>query len=403
MVSQVQESMGQSAEGMATSQLRISRQSSGRLAYIDNLRWVMIVFVVGMHAACTYSHIGSWYYRAEAIPGALSQLVFIAFQATLQAFFMGFLFFLAGYFVPTAYDRKGFARFIGDRLVRLGAPTLLYVFVIHIGMGLFLLDWYGKSGISPVEAYGHYLARGQWLSGTGPLWFAVALLFFSLLYAMVRLVYLNPPAPVANPRSPSLVAILMIGFVMGAVTFLVRQIAPVGTSWYNMQFCFFPQYIVLFVLGILARRRGWIEVLPSHWGKPALMTAMIGAPASIIALVLVNNAVHGDVSASSGGMHWQAAFYAFWEQIFCVLFCTGLLIVFRDGFNLRNRVIGFLSDNGFAVYVIHAPVLVAISLLMRPLSWPPLALFASAWFLALIASFVLGALLRQIPIMKRIL
>ena len=391
------------AEQDSTKRGKMSKQQAGRLAYIDNLRWMMIVLVVGMHAACTYSQIGSWYFRSEITPDPVSRLVFICFQASLQAFFMGFMFFLAGYFVPAAYDRKGFARFIGERIVRLGAPTLLYVFVIHIGIGLFLLDWYGKSGLSPVAAYGYYLTHGKWLSGTGPLWFAVALLFFSLIYGLIRLVLPRLPASPVAPTPPRFAAIIAIGLAMGAVTFLVRQVAPVGASWYNMQFCFFPQYTILFVLGILARRRGWIETLPARWGKPVLLTAAIGAPLSLIVLVVLISASHSDITTTSGGMHWQAAFYAFWEQIFCVLFCTGLLIVFRDAFNIRSRLIGFLSDNGFAVYVIHAPVLIAITLLMRPLSWPPLALFAFAWACAVIASFILGALLRQVPGMKRIL
>lgn len=389
--------------GESTMPSPTGEQPKGRLAYIDNLRWVMILFVVGMHAACSYSHIGSWYWRAETAPGPLSQLVFIAYQATLQAFFMGFLFFLAGYFVPAAYNRKGFARFMGDRLLRLGAPTLLYVFVIHIGIGLFLLDWYGKAGLSPLQAYGYYLSHGQWLSGTGPLWFAVALLFFSLVYAVFRLVFGKPPVPAATAKAPSFAAILALGFGLGGVSFLVRQAAPVGTSWYNMQFCFFPQYIVLFGLGIAAARNGWIEALPSRWGKPVLAFAAIAAPLTIAALVFLNKAVQGDIATTGGGLHWQALYYAVWEQIFCVLFCTGLLIVFRDGFNLRTRLTRFLSANGFAVYVIHAPVLIAITLLMRPLPWPPLAMFAVAWCLALGASFLLGALLRQVPLLQRIL
>ena len=36
-----------------------------RLLYIDNLRWVMIMLVVSMHAAVTYSHLGSWYYMED--------------------------------------------------------------------------------------------------------------------------------------------------------------------------------------------------------------------------------------------------------------------------------------------------------------------------------------------------
>src|ERR1700744_4337737 len=103
---------------------RIEALTETRLDYIDNLRWAMIALVVGLHAAVTYSHIGSWYYNAPAEPGPLAKLGFMVFEVHLQGFFMGFMFLLAGYFVPAAYDRKGFGRFLADRCLRLGVPAL---------------------------------------------------------------------------------------------------------------------------------------------------------------------------------------------------------------------------------------------------------------------------------------
>ena len=57
-------------------------------------------------------------------------IFFGIYQSFLQAFFMAVLFFIAGYFSAAAYDRKGFSRFLRDRLFRLGLPTLLYMLVI---------------------------------------------------------------------------------------------------------------------------------------------------------------------------------------------------------------------------------------------------------------------------------
>jgi surface polysaccharide O-acyltransferase-like enzyme len=381
----------------------MTAQTARRVDFIDNLRWVVIIFVVGVHAACSYSGVGGWYWHSPVQPDPVSQLALIAYEASLQAFFMGFLFFLAGYFVPTAYDRKGFARFVRDRAFRLGLPTLLYVFVIHIGMGLFLFDWYGKSGLSPAEGYWRYLVELRWLDGAGPMWFAEVLLLFCVLYALFRLIARRVPAPPANPTAPAFLTIISVGVAIGAATFLVRQVVPVGSFWHGLQFCFFPQYVVLFVFGIAARRRGWIDALPARWGKPVLTTALIGAPVSIIALMILNTMAHKSFDDIAGGLTWSAAIYAFWEQIFCVLFCVGLLIVFRDRFNVRNRLTGFFSDNGFAVYVIHPPVMVAITLAMRPLPWPAFAMFAFAWGASLVASFAAAAVLRQVPGLKRIL
>lgn len=378
----------------------MSGQPVKRLDYIDNLRWVMIVLVVGMHAAVTYSNNGFWYYNAHTKPDFATNMFFMAFQTGLQSFFMGFMFMLAGYFVPTAYDKKGFGRFLGDRLYRLGLPTLLYVFGIHIGMGYLLLHWNGQTPF--FTAYLGYLTGMYWVDGTGPMWFAVALLAFTLVYAVLRLLTSRTPKPRA-PQSVPFWAIIALGLAMGAGTFLVRQVAPGGTAWHVMQFGNFTQYIALFAVGIMARRRGWFETLPSKWGVPVLLTALVGAPVVLFALALYTMGLHVPRELFATGINPWAATLAFYEQIFCVMFCTGLLIVFRDWFNGRNKLAGFFADNGFAVYVIHPPVLVATSLVLQPLNWPPFEMFVVAWVIATLASFVLGALLRQLPVLKQIL
>src|SRR6516165_8143409 len=102
-----------------------------RLDFIDNLRLVMIVLVVSMHAAVTYSHLGSWYFMEDPKPALLTIVAFATYQTFLQAFFMGLLFLTAGSFVPCAFDRKGLSKFLRDRALRLGVPSLIFMLVIH--------------------------------------------------------------------------------------------------------------------------------------------------------------------------------------------------------------------------------------------------------------------------------
>jgi hypothetical protein len=40
--------------------------NTSRMAYIDNLRALMIIFVVMVHTGVTYSGLGSWYYIRKA-------------------------------------------------------------------------------------------------------------------------------------------------------------------------------------------------------------------------------------------------------------------------------------------------------------------------------------------------
>src|SRR5216683_3937906 len=101
-----------------------------RTLFIDNIRSTMIILVVSMHAAVTYSIAGRWYYMEKPALSVGAEFVLVTWQAYLQAFFMGFLFFIAGYFVPPAFDRKGGLRFLKERAFRLGMPVLFYIFIL---------------------------------------------------------------------------------------------------------------------------------------------------------------------------------------------------------------------------------------------------------------------------------
>jgi glucans biosynthesis protein C len=94
-----------------------------RLHFIDNIRWLLIVLVICHHAAVTYSHIGGGYYLDGPKPGLATTFLFATFETFNQAYFMGLLFFIAGYFAPRAFDAKGFSHFLRDRAIRLGIPN----------------------------------------------------------------------------------------------------------------------------------------------------------------------------------------------------------------------------------------------------------------------------------------
>src|SRR6516162_7702278 len=214
----------------------VAVSAEARLAFVDNLRWAMIVFVVSMHAAVTYSHLGSWYFMEDPKPGTLVMAIFATYQVWLQAFFMGLLFLIAGYFVPAAFERKRPWDFLRDRAVRLGLPSLFYMLLVHPVIVYWLLRDFAERSRPPLrDAYLPYLTSGRFLSGSGPMWFAIALLIFSVIYGAARLAIgqqlrSDPEAPL-----PTHGQIIRLGIVIGLCSFLVRVVQPIGTSILNMQ------------------------------------------------------------------------------------------------------------------------------------------------------------------------
>jgi len=378
-----------------------------RLAYIDNIRWTVIAMVVLMHTCVTYSGQGSWFYLEKTAQDVASVLVFGIYQSFAQAFFMGLLFFVAGIMIPVSYDRKGFLRFVADRTVRLGVPSLVFMLVLdplltvirRLAAGT--MDW-----TEFFRGYTGFVLSGRFLSSSGPLWFAVALLAFSVVYAVVRLIAglargQAAQRPAAAPRTFTARAI-SIGAVclivlIALIAFLIRLVQPLGTSVMNMQLGFFSSYVVLFVAGLWAGRNGLLQAIPSKLGRTWLWVSLgVRLPLWML-LQGFGGALEGKGNLFSGGWHWQAAGIAIWEAFFCVAFGLGLLVVYRDRANVKNRVTGLLSYTGFGVYAFHAVILVGISLLLRAMVMHPLAktlvVAAAAW----VASTAFAWVVRKIP------
>jgi glucans biosynthesis protein C len=409
-------------------------QEAGRLLYIDNLRWVMIMLVVSMHAAVTYSHLGSWYYMEDSPVSKVETGIFATYQGTLQSFFMGFLFFIAGYFVPGAYDKKGAAKFIRDRAFRLGLPLLFFVFVLQ-PIAVYCIGLFHGENTAPggfADLYARYMTKGWWLGGTGPLWFCEALLIFCLGYALFRTLRSGRRVDdaaqandmqrhVANPGYATrgvgiLPDVRRLGLVPGKakiwgliilitlLTFLVRFPWPNGTSFYNLQFCYFSQYVLFFSAGTLAFRGDWLNRFSVSSGKYWGRVALIGGLVCWVALLVLGGAFKGQLPAYRGGLHWQSLGMAFWESMTGVAISMYLIVWFREKFNRQGAADRYFSANAFAVYVFHAPILIALSRMISGIHVPLLLKFGALTLISIAVSYALSSFLfRKLPLLKQIL
>jgi glucans biosynthesis protein C len=378
-----------------------SQAALARFAFIDNLRWVMIVLVICHHAAVTYSHVGSWYYQDGPEPPILTKLPFIAFESYNQAYFMGLLFFVAGYFVPRAFDSKGPGRFLRDRAIRLGIPSLIYMLILHpVTVYWLLRQFYDPDRPTLFAAYPRYLLSGRVLSGSGPMWFAVALLIFCCFYAAFRSFLPTQ----RSERLPSHASVIGVILLIALCTFCVRIYQPVGASIFNMQLCYFSQYVVLFSLGIIAYRGDWLRRIPSAFGIFWLKLALIIGVPGFFAVLLTSGVLHGSPAPLLGGLHWQSALFSLWESFFCIGVALGLIVLFRDHFNWQTPFTAWMSKNSFTAYLLHTPLLVATTLALRPLPLPLMVKFLVACLIAVPLTFSVSGLLRPIiPGLRRIL
>ncbi len=385
-------------------QVSIAETRARRLLFIDNLRWTMIILVISMHAADTYSPLGNWYFVERTRLPIPELLTFAAWQMYLQSFFMALLFFIAGIFVPASFDRKGPLRFVKDRAFRLGLPVLFYMLVLGPITEYYVAHSWGAANSSFVREWWRHIIDLEFLSESGPLWFCLALLIFSTAYAAVRWPRSNIPSTLADREPPGTRALVCFALLMATLTFLVRLVQPAGSSFLNMQLGDFAQYILLFSAGVLAGRRRWLTNLSFAPGMRWLTITVTAGFAAWIAILITGGALQGNARAYSGGWHWPSAAINLWESFTCVGFCFGLLALFSYKFDSQGPLARFLSYNAFSVYVFHPPVVIIAARALYGVSLDPLLKFVIVTCVSTFVTFALsGLLFRRIPLLRSIL
>ena len=370
------------------------RPAAPRSAGLDALRATMVLLVVFHHAAITYGAAGGWYYREVPTDGSLQTRLLILLCAVDQAYFMGLLFLLAGYFTPASLARHGVLGYAKERLLRLGAPLLVFGLLI----GPITIALAQTASNRPfLGTLLHLWGRGAF--SAGPLWFAFALLIFSFVFIAWRTVRSRLSAePLAfEPRPfPSNLMLLVAALATGAAAFGLRLVWPVGTTiTSDLQLGYFASYIVLFAAGCIGASSQWLDHIPGRQRRLWLTVAWLAVAFFFVGIVLRPGSGSAARDNSLGGWHVAAAIYAFWEPLVAWGFIMGLVRAFQRRLRKLNATWAALARRSYAIYIIHPPVLVGVALAWRDVPAPPLVKFAVTGAAAcLVCFFVAGQLLR---------
>jgi len=371
-----------------------------RELYVDRIRTVLTAVVVVFHAAITYGASGGWFYHEVKPSASPVSLALTLFVTTNQAYFMGFFFLLAGYFTPPSLERKGYRRFIVDRLVRLGLPLVAFVLLLGpltVGM------------VTAAEGHGFWAGpRYLWLHHrliNGPLWFAEALILMSVAYCGWRALAgaslkKTDRAPRPLPGYPWWLA-SAVG--VGAAAFGIRQIVPVGHDVIGLQLGYFSSYIFLFALGVAAWRYEWLRQLSWHNAWPWLATLVVAWPFMPVGIVVALKTFGPDKVNFSGGLTWPAILYAFWEPFVAWGLIAAYVLIFRQRLNQPSALWDWLGRRAYAVYIIHPVILVGVSLLMRTWSAPALAKWGVVGLLSCVVCWLVADPLVRLPGLRKVI
>ena len=354
---------------------------------MDNLRVVVIAGVIVAHTATAYILDFDWYYEERTASVVTEAIVGVIVGAGLL-FGMGLLFLLAGLLTPPAFARKGAPRFARDRLLRLGIPLVVYVFVIDP-----LTDFIGYRATGGSRGLAGYL--GIWWrddADLGPAWFVAVLLVFSLGYAAWRSVR---PAPRPDGRSRLGGRQLLVGGLAIVVgSFVVRLAWPFGSNAvFGLNLWELPQMVTLFGLGAASAERGWLtDGLPDRLWRRCGAAAIAGALSVPIVMVIVTS---GNEDPFLGALDPRALLIPVGEAVIAIGMSLWILEWFRRRWNHTGALGRSLGRASFAAYLVHPPVIVLLSVALQSVAVPVEVKFLVVCALGVAGAFALGWLLTR--------
>lgn len=371
-----------------------------RVAYLDNLKVVLVAAIIAAHSLLGYSGFsGAWPYQSvrEVRLGAVSQALVAIPVMPAVLFAMGLFFLMSGLVTPGSVARKGPRRFARNRLVRLGVPLAVWTLVVWPSA-----KWMAYLAAGEPRSFWWRFMHSKPFLDPGPMWFVEVLLIYSLGYAawrQWRRHHANPFAPRARPaadggppRQGRTLVLLAVGISLATV--LVRPAFPfVSAQIGQVKLWQWPQYLGMFGLGIVVAQRGWLYPVPARirrrCGQAVLLSLVaLGLGFAATALAGYNTNVFGR------RLHWAPTLLAALEGPLVVGTCVWLLGFAQQHLNrppgARGRA---LARSAFAAFVLQGLVIICLEIALRPLGVPAEVKATIVAYGAVAGSFLLAWLL----------
>jgi peptidoglycan/LPS O-acetylase OafA/YrhL len=329
-----------------------------------------------------------------------------------DTFFMGLMFLLSGLFVWPSLERKGGARFLRDRILRLGVP---FAVAAGILMPLAYYPSYAVTGADPgFFAYARaWLSLGFWPSGPG--WFVWLLLVFDAvavgLYVLRRRWTANTQAPRhlgVYGRPSAFIAMLV---VVSALVYVPMELTFGAERWltlgpFSFQASRLLLYATYFLVGIQlvasGTESGFLAhnaVLARRW--PIWLAA--GLVAYALMLVVIITLVLPVVGAHRPMPLTLRLLSDLTLVLCCVTISFAFIALFRRFAIARQSVFDNVSASSYGMYLIHYPVVVWLQFTLLTVALGPMVKGAIVYIGAVTLTWGIVVALRRVPMIARAL
>jgi peptidoglycan/LPS O-acetylase OafA/YrhL len=400
----------------ASATTRTAPAATGYNYPIGYLRGFIVALVVAHHSALAYHPYAPppaaslvaqprWWTAFPVVDAARwSPLtVFVAFN---DVFFMSLIFFLSGLFFWHGLKRKGSAKFLRDRLLRLGLPFIVAAAIFApIAYYPSYLQIPGHNGAAGF--WHQWLALGQWPAG--PAWFVWVLLAFDCIATL--LFTLAPKCGDALGRMTARISRRPVVFfaalaAISALVYIPTALVFTSGAWtafgpFAFQTSRILHYFVYFLIaigiGAWGLDRGLLAQegnLAKRWPLWTIAALVLFAATLPIAFLTITSHAHSQAWAIAN----DAGFV-----LSCAATSFAFLALFLHFAKSRSTWFDSLSANSYAIYLVHYMFVSWLQYALLPASLPGYAKFTVVFLGAIGLSWATAAAIRCIPAVARIL
>ena len=386
-----------------------------RAVWLDYLRGFITVLVVAHHSTLAYTTFASFNKQAyilstHPVVDTTRSLALDIFEDFNDVFFMSMMFLISGIFVLPALARKGPRVFVRDRFYRLFIPFVIGVTIL--APIAYLPSWRLAHGnYNPGEFLKDFFTVEDW--PPGPPWFIWVLFLFNLIIAAcynstrrgLEKAGAFVAAQAAHPARIGLYWYLMTCLLFIPLVLIFGGSAWTGIGPFDFQLSRPLLYFGYFVLGMLLGLAGAGSGLLAKDSKfnaawPWWIAASLLA---YTALKLVGIPIQAlEDQGRINELRARLLYRPVWS-LSCAASCIAFLTLFRRLFTKPSKAWNSLSNNAYGIYLIHYGFVTWLQFLLLPIALPALVKFTLVFTASLALSWMLTALLRRIPIVKKYL
>jgi acyltransferase-like protein len=376
--------------------------AASRNLALDRARTFLTLIVLIHHAVIPYTYFGH--------TDAKSWIGFDAIVLATDSFFMAMFFFLSGLFVWPSLGHKAPAKFIGDRLLRLGLPFAVAALTI-IPIAYYALALQQGSTVSFADFWWKMVTVGPWPSG--PVWFVWVLLAFDLsacaLYRIApwMLDHVNRLS-IASFDRPERFFIYLV--TVTAILYVPSRLYFQSNTWFefgpfSVQKSRVLLYAAYFFIGAGIGAANFSKGLLSVDGRlaksgPGWIVTTLVPYCLLWVLIYIKRGVLGNPEVLPA---WYEPIYSLLFVAFSAAIIFAILAFFlrfkRDGFSILDP----MQHDAYGIFLVHYAFVLWLQYWMLDMNWPAIMKAFVAFIGTLLLSWATTSALRQIPGATRVL